>query len=221
MKRCKLCGEEKSIDDFYFYRSKNYRDGICKSCRNQKTKNWRRSKLNTEFYKRENLLKEGSNICHVCEEIKPLSAFYKSNHVNTGYINTCKNCKKLNDKNNKLKYSYGIDLDKYNELLQQQNGRCAICKIEFTTHKFQIVVDHNHSTNQVKGLLCHTCNRGLGLLKDNIQVLYSAIRYLKRVQNKSDELLETPEEGNQQPSSLNGIKVNEKVQRLENEEPLQ
>lgn len=205
MKICKSCNKSKTLEDFYYYRNRRSRDGLCKKCRNEKNKNWRRRNLNNEFYIREKLLKEGKNICHVCGYTKSLKGFYKSNHVKTGYLNTCIECKKIYDKNSKLKYCYGINLDDYNKLLEIQNNRCAVCKIHFNTHKFQIVVDHNHTTNQIRGLLCHTCNRALGLLKDNTQILYSAIRYLKQAQYKSDKLLEHPEEDNQQPIiSLNG-----------------
>ena len=165
---------------FYFYKSKNYRDGMCKSCRNQNNKNWRRNTYtDNEYYEREKLIKEGKNKCYSCEDIKPLNSFHKSNHVKTGYRNTCKKCFKIQDKNNKLKVNYNINLDIYNQLLKKQNNSCNICKTKFNKDK-DACVDHNHDTKKVRGLLCNTCNRALGLLKDDEIVLYAAIRYLKR-----------------------------------------
>lgn len=179
MKTCKKCNIAKSKDDFYFYKSKNYTDGMCKICRNESNKNWRREALpEVDLYKREKLIASGKNICHVCEEIKPLDAFKKAKHIKTGYHNTCKGCKSISDKNAKLKKHYGINLCEYNKLIVKQNNACEICKIPFN-NVVDVCVDHDHSTKEVRGLLCQSCNRGIGLLKENIQVLYSAIRYLK------------------------------------------
>lgn len=58
-----------------------------------------------------------------------------------------------------------------------QDGRCAICNKEMK----QVNVDHCHKTQEVRGLLCTACNTGIGKLKDDISVLESAIKYLKRV----------------------------------------
>jgi hypothetical protein len=46
-------------------------------------------------------------------------------------------------------------------------------------HKVKIVVDHCHTTGAIRGLLCHNCNRALGLLKDDINVIKNAINYLE------------------------------------------
>ena len=179
MKTCKKCCIEKPKDEFYFYKTKNFTDGLCKICRNQSNKNWRRKNLKgIKLYQRENLIANGFNVCHVCEIVKPLNAFVKSNHVNTGYHNTCKSCKSISDKNTKLKSNYGINLDDYNLLLLNQGNMCKICKVSFEAD-LEPCVDHCHTTGHIRGLLCQSCNRGIGLLKDNIQVLYSAIRYLK------------------------------------------
>lgn len=58
-------------------------------------------------------------------------------------------------------------------MVRVQKGACAICK---QTKK--LVVDHNHTTKQIRGLLCSTCNLGLGMFQDNMDLLESAIRYL-------------------------------------------
>ncbi len=62
-------------------------------------------------------------------------------------------------------------------MLDDQVGRCAICEIEFSdTVKY--VVDHCHSTNKVRGLLCYPCNVALGMFKDQPTILERAINYL-------------------------------------------
>jgi hypothetical protein len=78
------------------------------------------------------------------------------------------------DRRNKIKSKYGISLEDYSEILRRQGEGCAICGLlKPTMH-----VDHCHDTGQVRGVLCGTCNPGIGLLGDNIQLLESAIRYL-------------------------------------------
>jgi hypothetical protein len=63
-------------------------------------------------------------------------------------------------------------------MLQQQNGLCAICKKTETGKTSNLCVDHCHKTGKVRGLLCNNCNKGLGLFKDNPEVLLNASAYL-------------------------------------------
>jgi hypothetical protein len=87
-------------------------------------------------------------------------------------------------KNNSLKTTYGITIEQFEALYAQQNGECAICgthkSLEFKRMKDSLVVDHDHQTNAVRGLLCQTCNSGMGQLKDSVDLLEKAIHYLKR-----------------------------------------
>lgn len=65
----------------------------------------------------------------------------------------------------RLKARYGIDGERYDEMFKRQGGRCAICgagKDENRGHT--LAVDHCHQTGVVRGLLCHTCNRAIGML---------------------------------------------------------
>jgi len=77
--------------------------------------------------------------------------------------------------------SYGISLEKYNSLLASQNGGCAICgsKEPKTKRNGRFCLDHDHSTGEVRGLLCSPCNRGIGLLGDNPERLTMAAAYLR------------------------------------------
>lgn len=81
-------------------------------------------------------------------------------------------------RNAKYKRNYGISLDDYNELFQKQNGLCAICFKPETRMKYRLHIDHCHGTGKIRGLLCNTCNRALGLFKDNPEVLLRAYKYL-------------------------------------------
>jgi len=82
-----------------------------------------------------------------------------------------------------LKNTYGIVWVDYVRMFKQQQGRCAICGGEgfkmAEHHIVKLVVDHNHSTGEVRGLLCHNCNRAIGLLQENEQSFLNAIQYLK------------------------------------------
>lgn len=80
-----------------------------------------------------------------------------------------------------LKRNYGITYDNYLEMHNKQNGKCALCGGEgfkMKPNSVALVVDHCHATGRVRGLLCHNCNRALGLLKDNKEVLRKAIDYV-------------------------------------------
>jgi len=79
---------------------------------------------------------------------------------------------------NNLK-KFGISLEDYKQLCEKQNNKCAICNTDRVELSRNLCVDHDHVTLKVRGLLCDTCNRSLGLLKDNIEILRSAIKYLE------------------------------------------
>lgn len=67
----------------------------------------------------------------------------------------------------------------YFKILESQKGRCKICGIEEKyTSKKRLHIDHNHSTGKIRGLLCSNCNTALGLMKDDVLILKSAIQYL-------------------------------------------
>jgi len=84
-----------------------------------------------------------------------------------------------------LKRTYGISIENYRDLYITQNGKCAICnedglrRAASANSKVGLVVDHNHITSDVRGLLCHTCNSALGQFKDSQHLLEEAIKYLK------------------------------------------
>ena len=82
-------------------------------------------------------------------------------------------------KNTQLKIKFAITIDLYNKILQQQNGKCAICFLSCKTGR-DLAVDHCHKTKKVRGLLCSNCNTSLGGFKDSIDNLLSAIEYLKK-----------------------------------------
>ena len=92
-------------------------------------------------------------------------------------------CKDNGLADNYYQNQYNIGLKDVRLLLEKQNNLCAICKeVGFKMNDYvnsPLNVDHDHDTGQVRGLLCHNCNRALGLLKDSKERLLSAISYLE------------------------------------------
>lgn len=79
-----------------------------------------------------------------------------------------------------LGWRYGITLEDYNRMFEQQERKCAICRNDFGTEiKNRPHVDHDHSTGKVRGLLCHGCNNGLGSFQENVDKMAAAIAYLQ------------------------------------------
>jgi hypothetical protein len=76
-----------------------------------------------------------------------------------------------------LKRKFNITKEQYDTMLHEQGGVCAICKGVCTR---ALAVDHCHTTGKVRGLLCNNCNRGIGHLKDSVEILEAAINYLRR-----------------------------------------
>ncbi len=98
----------------------------------------------------------------------------------------CKECNKAYRQENKikirdyqLKYKFGISLDLYMSILKEQNYSCAICQCVNASGR-DLAVDHNHTTGEVRGLLCSACNSGLGHFRDSIYLISKAQDYLQK-----------------------------------------
>jgi len=80
--------------------------------------------------------------------------------------------------NSHTKTKYGITFEQYEEMVSNQSGLCGLCG-EPNKLKTRLHVDHNHSTGQIRKLLCHHCNTGLGGFFESVEKLSKAIEYLK------------------------------------------
>lgn len=78
-----------------------------------------------------------------------------------------------------LKKKYGITLEKYDEMLSEQDYRCYICHKHEDKLDRSLAVDHCHETGKVRGLLCGNCNRFLGQIDDNIDIAERLVKYLQ------------------------------------------
>lgn len=137
--------------------------------------------------------------CATCKTTKPLDAFYKRPDGGAQY--QCKECKKayerrryaedpefrartlarqtsVSARRRATERLYGMPYGDYQRLYDEQGGVCAICKSH--PHSHALPVDHDHRDGGVRGLLCHNCNRGIGLLGDNPNRLRAAVAYLER-----------------------------------------
>ena len=107
--------------------------------------------------------------CSRCGIEKPLSEFNKRSNRPSGVTSRCKVCRK----DEHYMRIYGINLKEYNAMLVAQNKKCKICGTET-----DLVVDHDHETGDVRGLLCAPCNSAIGLFKENRTSLLNAIEYV-------------------------------------------
>ena len=76
------------------------------------------------------------------------------------------------------KKKYGLLPEDYDAMLEEQDNKCKLCLVEFNDQTITNI-DHCHTTNKVRGILCGSCNRGLGIFKEDIKVLTKAINYLE------------------------------------------
>lgn len=138
--------------------------------------------------------------CPGCDQILSPAAFHKDKSKRTGRQKKCKECQyarylerlaedpekvrrigRESARRNRKRQLYGLSNEEFATMEASQDGKCALCERippVKTGTTGGLVVDHNHSTGEVRGLLCHTCNRGLGLLRDDPAVLQRAVAYL-------------------------------------------
>lgn len=161
-----------------------------------------------ELERRERIFHDGLIVCCTCLKEQPFNKFNKNSSKSggkNGYDRNCKACRKKitrefhikigaeeyarRTKISNLKKNYGITLDQYKEMLDKQDGKCAICKgTETYQNKAGIhnknetgfSVDHSHTTGLIRGLLCRKCNSAIGYFREDPSLLERAIKYLKQ-----------------------------------------
>lgn len=133
--------------------------------------------------------------CNKCGEEKNLSLFYRKNSSADGYEHSCSSCrrkqmsaadkKRYNTDKRRAQHlmrTYTITPAIYEHLLLMQDGHCALCPATESGRKGDnyLLVDHCHTTDQIRGLLCHQCNIMLGAAKDQIEILNNGATYLSK-----------------------------------------
>lgn len=93
-------------------------------------------------------------------------------------------CRRGLNKMYALRSLYGLTVTDFERMLQNQNSSCAICGVsDHDTHK-GLFIDHDHKTQEVRGLLCINCNNGLGHFRDSEELLFAAANYLSQSKSK-------------------------------------
>jgi hypothetical protein len=156
MKICCKCKIEKPLDSFC--KDKNTKDGLrsrCKECTKKEFKNW--------YDKNPELVKK------IRKDYKEYrSDYYKSEE------------RKLKHRKSYIERTFNIPYELYEEMHNKQNGLCGICNRPETSKTYKyLAIDHCHKTGHIRGLLCNSCNRGIGMLLDNINIVRNALNYLK------------------------------------------
>jgi RimJ/RimL family protein N-acetyltransferase len=118
--------------------------------------------------------------CSHCKRMLPLAVFGDKTGSASGKQAYCKECaKEVGNSSNRQHYArkrrYGLSREDYNAMMDGQEGKCAICR-----QKKRLVVDHDHKTKMVRGLLCGGCNLALGHYNDDIGLVRNVIAYLRR-----------------------------------------
>ena len=176
IKTCTKCKKQKAVS--CFNKNKARKDGLCGHCKSCENAYARKRGKRPEVQASESLRRKKRLQVPGVREQKNLK---KRQYCQRPEV-------KVSKRNYKLKRLYGITLEQYNQMFAEQKGLCAICGNKETTKNQynlrQLAVDHNHTTGQVRGLLCSNCNLLLGCSKDNKEILLKAILYLSTEKNK-------------------------------------
>src|SRR4051812_15117577 len=163
MKKCKHCGELKSLDEFYGDGAA--RDGHrpeCKVCTAARRKRWYDQNREREI-----------------ERVRRWARANPERVRATAEAAKASGRKKQTDRRSYLKRKYGVTPEWYDQTLEAQGGGCAICgrppRDDISLH-----VDHDHTTGKLRKLLCFPCNNLLGDVADDAARLRSAAEYLER-----------------------------------------
>ncbi len=121
----------------------------------------------------------GSSYCRPCKRRKWNEWWHSKGKLNEELVERRAAFDKTYNRGWKLEKTYGITLEDFDRILESQGGVCAICKRSAEeTGSENLHVDHDHTTGVVRGLLCRSCNRGIGYLADSPERLRSAVAYL-------------------------------------------
>lgn len=108
--------------------------------------------------------KRNYNVCNLCDTLRQREYANKRPDVHLA----------------KAIKKYGLSYEDYCSMLSQQAGVCAICGNKETYgRKKNLSVDHCHTTGRIRGLLCSSCNIGLGKFKEDTALLEKALEYLR------------------------------------------
>lgn len=171
-KKCDKCGEDKPLTEYEVVANRGPKvKDTCRTCETGKVRT-----------------------CWRCKVKQPLSEFYLTPSGRPRQV--CKLCVRENSNRHyhndserlnvdrywrRVKSRYGASPKEIKALDKAQGKKCAICESPFKVGR-RPDVDHDHDTGKVRGLLCNSCNRGIAWFEENIDMLESAIEYLRKHQ---------------------------------------
>lgn len=202
MKKCNKCNVDKEPKDFKVdKRNHDGLQGICKQC----NKDWQIQKRK-ERQAGIGVIVKNEKTCNRCKLTKSIDEFFRDSGFADGHMSLCKECKtkstlrcraKKKEEYNaymrkfrsvspvkyqservrSLRNRYGITQARYDKMLEQQGGTCALC--DYKPGKRPLHVDHHHATGKVRGLLCPSHNRSIAILDDK-KLLEKSITYISK-----------------------------------------
>ena len=126
-----------------------------------------------------------TKVCFSCKRKLRRIAFHNCYSKKDGLAAHCIECRNKKypyDKNAHriihIRNRYGLEWEDLVKIYEKQGKKCKICDSYLILLTKEIHLDHDHITGKLRGLLCGSCNRGLGQFKDNINLLQKAIDYL-------------------------------------------
>jgi hypothetical protein len=156
---------------------------------------WRTNKEHGEHLFSIPIDKSETRECKTCKQTLPMTNFpYDHPDHESGELrhrrHICQKCisaskppltpaQKAKKRNRDLMAQYCITLEQYDAMFKAQDGRCATCNVDISG-KQCAHVDHCHTTERVRGILCPNCNRALGMVGDNPAILQALIEYLQK-----------------------------------------
>lgn len=169
--QCTKCGEFKKSEDFDRDASRPLgRRSSCKPCRAAHQREYRKRK--PEIHRAQFLRRILRNPERYKEIRRAAGKKYYRTHKEV-----------QNDRRRRQKL--GVPIGTYAAKLAEQGGGCAICgKIPGNRAHH---LDHCHETGEVRGVLCPSCNRGIGAMRDDVELLQAAIDYLRRHKQDVDQ----------------------------------
>ena len=135
----------------------------------------RRLKLRREYCNRTRDEARKGGMCPTCLKRPPVE-----NHFE------CLVCRDVSRARNRLRVT-GATVEWFQKTFLLQGGLCKICRVKLVLTGFDTVVDHDHITERLRGILCRACNTGLGQFRDNSTILQSAINYLKETTSEKTD----------------------------------
>ena len=188
MRLCLDCGQAKELTDFPpAARRSDGRGSYCKVCMLSRSKMSYRKRQAEEGRQVRDWSAPAADekYCNDCNTVKATADFPKNRNGAKGFGSYCKPCHNARgaatlarvggSRHYRLVSRYGITAAEADAMVESQGGLCAVCRERPPVH-----VDHDHTFGNVRGILCFTCNGGLGQFRDRADILHNAIDYLER-----------------------------------------